>query len=150
MGGAANRFSKTVLPPRWPTNVFYSVTNPNQAVSAYNSVYGPTGTAPYWDHNLTYSEFLDKESDLALSHVLSGSAFPHYMHQNNLRQYSLNKSLASDWLGAVLKKYAWYSSLPLNTLRWDDLGPYMRDRTLALKAGVSATWNRACASGTGG
>ncbi len=136
------------LVPRWPTNVFYSVTNPNQAVSAYNSVYGPTGTAPYWDHNLTYSEFLDKESDLALSHVLSGSAFPHYMHQNNLRQYSLNKSLASDWLGAVLKKYARYSSLPLNTLRWDDLGPYMRDRTLALKAGVSATWNRAAASVT--
>lgn len=136
------------LVPRWPTNVFYHVTNPTQAVTAYNRVYGPTGTAPYWDHNLTYSEYLDKESDLALGHLLSGSAFPHYMHQNNLRQYSLNKSLASDWLGALLKKYGRYSTLPLNTWRWDDLGPYMRDRTLALKAGVSGTWNRATNSVT--
>ena len=131
------------LVPRWPTNVFYSVTNPAQAVAGYNSVYGPGGTASYWDHALTYSEFLDKETDLALSHLLSGGAFPHYMHQDNLRQYAAGRSLAFDWEDALLAKYAAYSTLPLKTLRWDDLGTYVKSRTSYMKSGLSGTWNRA-------
>ena len=130
------------LVPRWPTNVFYDVTDPTQATAAYNSVYGPGGTAPYWDHALSYSEFLDKETDIALSHLLSGGAYPHYMHQDNLRQYSSGHSLAYDWEAALLTKYSAYSTLPLKTLRWDDLGAYMKSRTSFVKSGLSGSWDR--------
>ncbi|GGQ99379.1 Agd3-related carbohydrate deacetylase [Deinococcus ruber] len=130
------------LVPRWPTNIFYDVTTPDESAAAYNSVYGPTGTFPFWDHNLSFSEILDKESDIGLSHWLSGTAFPHYMHQPNLRQYAPGHSLAYDWEAATLKKYASYSTLPLNTLRWDDLGAYVKDHTSYMKSGTTGSWNR--------
>lgn len=131
------------LVPRWPTNVFYDVTDPAQATAAYNSVYAPGGSFPFWDHALSYAEFLDKETDIALAHVLSGGAYPHYMHQDNARQYAPGRSLVYDWEAALLGKYSSYSNLPLRTLRWDDLGAYMKTRTSSLKSGLSGTWNRA-------
>ncbi|THF87046.1 hypothetical protein E7T09_07695 [Deinococcus sp. KSM4-11] len=130
------------LVPRWPTNVFYSVTTPAQMTAAYNSVYGPGGTLPFWDHNLSYTEIQDKESDIALSHLLSGGAFPHYMHQDNLRQYATGRSLAYDWESALLTKYMKYSTLPLKTLRWDAVGAYVKSRTTFMKSGLSGRWDR--------
>ncbi|WP_245556468.1 hypothetical protein [Deinococcus aquatilis] len=138
--------SSIFLIPRWPTNVFYHVTTPAQAVGAYNGVYGPTGSAPYWPADLTYTQYLDKETDLALDHVLSGSAYPHYMHQGNLRQYASGRSLASDWESALLAKYSKYSTLPLKTLRWDSLGAYIEARTSYMKSGMSGNWDRAAKS----
>lgn len=135
------------LVPRWPNGVAYHVTTPDEATAFYNSLYGPGGRFPYWDRNLTYAEFLDRESDQGLSHVLSGAAFPHFMHQPNLRQYAGGKSLSTDWVQATLAKYSTYSTLPLNTLRWDDLGAHVRRHTAELKARaagtLSGTWNRA-------
>ena len=135
-----------LLIPRWPVNVFYYATTPDEAVTSYNGVYAPGGTAPFWDHALNFSEYLNKESDLGLQHVLSGNAWPHYMHQTNLNQYASGKSLATDWVRAVLDKYSLYSTLPLNTLRWDDLGAYVSRHTLEVKAEtagkLSAVWDR--------
>ncbi|MGX9686283.1 Agd3-related carbohydrate deacetylase [Deinococcus wulumuqiensis] len=122
------------LVPRWPNGVAYHVTTPTEATAFFNSVYGPQGRFPYFPSNLTYTEFLDYESDVALNHVLDGGAFPHYMHQPNLREYSWGKSLASDWIRALLTKYSKYTTLPLSTLRWDDLGPYVERRTQEEKA----------------
>ena len=52
----------------------------------------------------TNAEILDKESDIALSHVLSGAAFPHYMHTDNLYQYAPGRSVASDWVTTLLSR----------------------------------------------
>ncbi len=134
------------LVPRWPTNVHYHVTTPDEAAASYNSIYAPGGIRPYWDHALSYAEIMDKDSDLTLNHILGGYAFPHYMHQPNLRQYAAGKSLASDWARAALDKYSQYSTLPLNTYKWDQLGDYMKSRTLEEKAKAAGTlrgvWNR--------
>ncbi|GAA5436644.1 hypothetical protein [Deinococcus aquaticus] len=134
------------LVPRWPNSVAYHVTTPDEATAFYNSLYGPGGLFPYWDRNLTYAEFLDRESDQALTHILNGTPFPHFMHQPNLRQYAGGKSLATDWVQAALVKYSTYSKLPLNTLRWDDLGAQVRRHTAEVKASaagtLSGTWNR--------
>ena len=138
--------SKIFLVPRWPNNVHYHVTNPDEAMASYNSIYAPGGTRPYWDHALSYSEFLDKESDLGLTHILDGGAFPHYMHQTNLHEYAPGTSLATDWVKATLSKYSLFSTLPVNTYRWDDLGNYLQRRTLEEKAKakgtLSAVWDR--------
>ncbi|WP_291430198.1 hypothetical protein [Deinococcus sp.] len=134
------------LVPRWPNSVAYHVTTPDAATAFYNSLYGPGGLFPYWDRNLSYEEFLDRESDQALTHILNGTPFPHYMHQPNLRQYESGKSLATDWVKAALAKYSTYSTLPLNTLRWDDLGAQLRRHTAEVKATAAGTlsglWNR--------
>lgn len=134
------------LIPRFPNNVHYHVTTPDEALRSYNSIYAPGGTRPYWDHALNYTEFLDKDSDATLSHILGGGAFPHYMHQTNLNEYANGRSLATDWIKAALTKYTKYSTLPLNTYKWDQLGDYMKSHTLEEKAkatgGVRANWNR--------
>ncbi|WP_407543217.1 hypothetical protein Q0M94_24705 (plasmid) [Deinococcus radiomollis] len=135
--------SSILLVPRWPTNMFYYATTPQEVTVSYNAVYAPGGTRPYWDHALTYAEILDKESDIALSHVLSGAAFPHYMHTANLYQYAPGRSVASDWVTTLLSKYSSYSTLPLNTLRWDDLGQFVSQRTSFIKGNVQAMMNRA-------
>ncbi|OLV18235.1 Agd3-related carbohydrate-binding protein [Deinococcus marmoris] len=138
--------SNIFLVPRWPTNMHYHVTTPDEALRSYNSIYAPGGTRPYWDHALNYAEFLDKDSDLTLNHILGGYAFPHYMHQPNLAQYAPGKSLISDWARAALTKYSQYSTLPLNTYKWDDLGTYMQRHTTEEKAKTAGTlrgvWDR--------
>lgn len=130
-----------LLVPRWPTNIFYYDTTPNEIATSYNAVYAPGGTMPYWDHALSYAEILDKESDLAVSHMLSGAAFPHYMHTDNFYQYAPGHSIAADWETAVLTKYSSYSTLPLNTLPWDSLGQYLGRRTSYMKGNVTALMN---------
>lgn len=134
--------SAILLIPRWPTNIFYYATTPEEITASYNRVYGPGGTRAYWDHALSYQEILDKESDLAVSHILSGAAFPHYMHTANLREYAPGRSVAFDWVQAVLSKYSRYSNLPLNTLTWDDLGVAVNRRTTFAKSNTRALWNR--------
>ncbi|OLV17881.1 Agd3-related carbohydrate deacetylase [Deinococcus marmoris] len=138
--------NKLFVMARWPINIYYYATNPAETLKGYNNVYAPGGTRPYWDHALNYSEFLDKESDLALTHMLGGGAFPHYMHQTNLNQYALGKSVASDWVQAALSKYSKYSTLPLNTYHWDDLGAYMQSHTTEEKAKAAGSlkgmWDR--------
>jgi hypothetical protein len=130
-----------LLIPRWPTNIFYYATTPDEITTSYNAVYGPGGTLAYWDHALSYAEILDKESDTAISHILSGAAFPHYMHTDNLYQYAPGKSIAADWENALLTKYSKLSTLPLNTLTWDALGQYVALRTGYMKNNVKAVLN---------
>ncbi|OLV17880.1 Agd3-related carbohydrate-binding protein [Deinococcus marmoris] len=135
-----------LLVPRWPNNVFYYSSTPDEAATSYNAVYGPGGVRPYWPSALNYTEYLDKESDIGLQHVLSGAAWPHYMHQPNLNQYAPGKSVATDWVRAVLDKYSKASTLPVNTLAWDDLGAYVDRHTREEKAKAAgqlgAVWDR--------
>ncbi|THF87394.1 hypothetical protein E7T09_09705 [Deinococcus sp. KSM4-11] len=139
--------SGVFLIPRWPNAMAYYVTDPTEETAYYNSMYAPGGKFPYYDHKLTYAEILDKDSDFTLNHILDGGAFPHYMHQTNLRQYAAGKSLATDWVRASLDKYSRYSTLPLTTLRWTDLGAYVERHSKEEKAKAAGTltgvWNRA-------
>ncbi|GHF38416.1 hypothetical protein HNQ07_001065 [Deinococcus metalli] len=139
--------SGVFLVPRYPNAMAYYVTDPTEETAYYNSMYAPGGKFPYYDHRLTYAEILDKDSDFTLNHILDGGAFPHYMHQTNLRQYAAGKSLATDWVRASLDKYGRYSTLPLTTLAWSNLGPYLERHTREEKAKAAGTlsgvWNRA-------
>jgi hypothetical protein len=134
---------RILLVPRWPTNVFAPVSTPEAAVQAYNLIYGPDGTNPFFSEDLTYAEYLDFETDIALSHVLSGSPFPHYFHVANLFEYAPNRSLLTDWADRLLEKYVGYGDLPLLSPLWDGIGDYLADRTSFASAGVSGVWDRA-------
>ncbi|GIG60131.1 hypothetical protein Lfu02_45030 [Longispora fulva] len=132
--------------PDWPTNIAYHVTNPAQETQFYNSYYGPQGKFPYWPVNQTYDQVITHESDIALQHVMTGSAYSHTMHQNNLAQYATNKNLAFDWLRAVAGKYSTYYNVPLRNPDWVALAGYVGDRTAhfaSLSAGNDAVWDRA-------
>ncbi|GGP78483.1 hypothetical protein GCM10010185_60320 [Saccharothrix coeruleofusca] len=137
--------SSIMVVPDWPTNIGYHTTAPAEETLFYNQMYGPQGRFPYHDHNLTYAELLDYESDVALQHVMSGSAYAHTLHQGNLRQYAANRSLTFDWLQAVVAKYAANYQVPLRNPDWPALSTYVKARTAhfaELAAKRDAVWDK--------
>jgi len=131
--------------PSWPTNIAFEATTPQEQVSWYNSMYGVHGTIHASNRDFSYGEFVDAEANLALSHVMSGSVYPHTLHQTNLHQYAPGKCLAFDWLDALLAKYSAYYRVPLLNPDWLTLASYVRDRTAhfkALSSGQDALWDR--------
>jgi hypothetical protein len=133
---------RILLVPRWPTNVFAPVTTPEAAVQAYNLIYGPGGTNPYFPADLSYAEYLGIETDIALAHVLSGSPYPHYFHVANMFEYEPGRSLLSDWAERLFEKYSAYRDLPLRSPLWDELGDYVDDRTSFAATGAFGVWDR--------
>ena len=134
---------RILLVPRYPTNVFYNVTNPDEVVSEYNYFYGPKGVAPHWDHDFNYDEYLDAEAAVSLYHVISFSPYPHFFHQANLHEYAPGKSLVTDWTQRLLTYYSFYYDLPLITLDWSNLGELVQNRTSFHYSGATGVWDRA-------
>ena len=131
--------------PDWPTNIAYHTTAPAEQTAFYNSFYGPNGRFPFWSRNLTYSEIVDYEAEIALSHVSTGSIYTHTFHIANLKDYGSGKTLATDWLDRVLAKYSGYYKVPLLSPDWTALSQYASARLAhfaALGAGVDAVYDR--------
>ncbi|WP_306750780.1 Agd3-related carbohydrate-binding protein [Saccharothrix yanglingensis] len=129
--------------PDWPTNIGYHVTAPAEQTYFYNNLLGGSGGFPSSD--LTYEEIVDHESDVALRHVMTGSAYAHTLHQGNLRQYSQLRSLAFDWLRAVVEKYSAAYRVPLRNPDWPALARYVDARTAHFTewgAGRDAVWDK--------
>ncbi len=130
------------LVPRWPTNVFAAVATPEAATQAYNLVYGPDGIDPYFDEDLDYATYLEVETTIALAHVLSGAAYPHYFHVANLYEYAPGRSLLRDYADALFERYGALVDLPLLSNDWDALGDFVSERTEHAGAGASGVWDR--------
>ena len=134
--------AQVLLVPRWPTNVFAPVADPESLTQAYNAVYGPGGILPYFAADLSFAEILDFESDIALHHLLSGAPYPHYFHVANLHAYASGASLLSDWMHAVLAKATAYLRVPILSLRWDELGDTVARRTDFRATDLVGVWDR--------
>lgn len=111
-------------------------------MDAYNRVYGPGGLSPFFDHDLSYDEYLGVEAEIALFHLISSSPYPHYQHVGNLREYALGRSLAYDWAERLLRTYSRYYDRPITTLGWDQLGKTVQERTAFRNAGVSGVLDK--------
>lgn len=131
-----------LLIPRWPTNVFYMVMTPEQVTSAYNAVYGPNGSAPYWDHDLSYDEFLDVETDIALYHILTYSPYPHFFHAANTHEYAPGRSVLYDYLDRLFERYSEFYRLNLKSPSWASLSNYIVQRTTFMASEVTGVWDR--------
>ena len=139
--------SEIVIVPDWPTAISYEATTPDEATAAYNAIYGVHGSSPTnLGRDLDYQSMIASEADLAFGHITSGSAYVHTLHQGNLHEYAPDRSLAFDWLEAVLTRYdSYFRVAPMNP-DWDTLAAYASDRTShfdGLEAGDDAVWNRA-------
>jgi hypothetical protein len=117
-----------MIVPDWPTNIAYHCTTAEEETSFYNSFYGPDGQFPYWPTNLTYSQVIDVEADVALSHVATGSIYAHTLHIANLRDYDAGKTLLTDWAGKVMEKYSAFYDVPLLNTAWPVLAAYAKSR----------------------
>lgn len=130
--------------PDWPTNIAYFATTADEETAFYNSVYGPTGTLPYWPANLTYPQVVSAEANIAFGHVANGSVYTHTFHIANLRDYGSGNTLASDWIRAVAATYTSYYTVPLVNTQWTALADYTATRDAhfaALSGGVDAVYH---------
>ena len=125
--------------PRHPNNLFYNVSTPDQWVAEYNCFYGPSAAKPFWDHNLSYNEILDKESTVLLGYMLKGDNDPWMFHQTNLRAYDGTHSLLGDLLDRTLAKYNALYKLPVVSPTMDQLGQVIANRMAYNTAGVTAS-----------
>lgn len=120
--------------PRYPTNLFYNVSMPQEWVAEYNCLY-----ASFWGRPLSYSDILDKESQTLLTYLLKGDLDPWMFHQPNLRAYDGVHSLLGDLLTLTMNKYKSYYTLPIINPPMQTLGS-ITDQFMKYKlAGATAT-----------
>lgn len=130
---------KILAIPRYPTNLFYNVSQPNEWVAEYNCLY-----RSFWGRNLTYSEILDKESDNLVRYLLNGDTNPWMFHETNLRKYNtgtLGTTLIGDLLDLTFTKYGKLVNLPLQSPTMDELGGRITDRIAYRDASVSVSYS---------
>ncbi|HVZ31603.1 MAG TPA: hypothetical protein VG963_04210, partial [Polyangiaceae bacterium] len=121
-----------ILLPRYPTAVFYNTTTPDELESEYNYLFHDRYVAAGQDpctvpaancQVLSYPEIITSEGEVTLRHILTYQPFPHYFHQVNLRVYDgAGHTLQFDWLESVLGEYERWMKLPLQNLRFHELG----------------------------
>ena len=123
--------------PRYPTNLYYNVSTPAEWVSEYNYFYAPGRPFATWDRALTYSEILDKESEMWLRYLLKFDLNSVMFHQANLRAYDNTNSLLGDLVKATLAKYNSMYKLPIRSPGQHDTGVLMAARMVYNVSGVS-------------
>ena len=132
--GFYNSLQPSILTvPRRATNLFFNVSRPAEWTSEYNCLY-----RGYWGKDLSYSEVLDKESDMMLSYLLNGDIDPLMFHQANLRAYDGTRTLLTDLIDATLAKYNRHYTLPIQSPTQEQIGQKMAERMQYNGAGVSA------------
>lgn len=147
-GSQTNR----LMLPRWPTDIFYNVTNPSQLEDEYNYLYNRkyagTGLNPCEIPGAvcsprSYPEILMVEADIALHHMLSFKKWPHFFHQANLAKYDESgNTLQFDWLNAVFTEYERLFKLPVKNFPYYRIGDHTAESLNAKSAVIHATWNR--------
>jgi hypothetical protein len=126
-----------LLEPRFPINIFYNTTTPVELTDEYNTIY-----RGYWGRDLSFQEIMDYESDVVISHILSGSVNPHFVHQSNLRNYGNGNCLLCVLMKNVASKYAKLKTLPVVNLSMADIARRLLARTAFDNAVASAIWNK--------
>ncbi len=142
-------FNMMIL-PRYPANLFYNVTTPENWVDEYNYVfhdrYIENGQDPCVIpgaicYSRTYSEILQAEAKTAFSHLLGYRPWPHFFHVSNLHEYSPGRFLMFDWLESMVSHYEQWMTLPIVDLPYYQIGELSKKRLRARAANVNAYWD---------
>ena len=128
--------------PRYPTNIFYAVSNPEQQTDLYNWIYCPgyPGVPACYD----YDEILESATGQSLATMLDFSVDATMFHMNNLDAYNnvydgTGHTVMGDFVEALYGKYNSYFSanVPVLSPRTQDIGQKMRDRMAFNGSGVT-------------
>ena len=136
-----------LLVPRYPISIHYHVTTPDEVTPSYNSIYAPGGAAPYWDHVPELRRIPGQGQRSGREHISEGGAWP----TTCTRPTWTSTPPARAWPATGSRP--WHSRntaatapCPLNTYNWDQLGDYVKSRTLEEKAKAAGTlgavWDR--------
>ncbi|MFI3185811.1 MAG: hypothetical protein QX198_07495 [Methylococcaceae bacterium] len=141
-----------LLLPRYPTSLFYNVTNPTQLVDEYNYMFHDRYTAIGQDPcsvagaictTRDYPAILAAETDTTLRHMLTFNKYPHFFHQSNVAKYNTaGNTLQFDWLNSVYTGYEKLFNLPVKNYPYYTIGDKTSDSLIAKSAKITAIWDR--------
>jgi hypothetical protein len=135
--------SRLYIVPRRPSNLFYSVSTPDQWVSIYNYMYAPGGAlcgiTTCFDQPQTYAQILDYESNYFLTLLLQGDNDPWMFHTPNVALYDGTHSVMTDVLNATFAKYDALVDVPIRNRSFGQTGTDEQARGLYNASGVHAT-----------
>jgi len=104
--------------PRTPTEMYYFCSTRDENLWMYNDQYHD-----YYGRDLTYDEFLKRESERTLLLMTQLRHEAHQFHQANLRYFKkgngIGESLLEDWTRSVVNLYNKYVDWPLISIKLD-------------------------------
>jgi hypothetical protein len=146
-----NKPTDRIMLPRWPTNVFVNVINPDQLTDEYNYIFHDRFVNAGQDpctipgaicNSRNYMQILAAEADNAVRHMLSFNKWPHFFHQTNAANYTNGNTLIFDWLDAVFTAYEQLFNLPVLNLPYWQIGDKTKNRLDAKTEVIQAKWDR--------
>ena len=124
--------------PRYPTNIFFNCSVPEEEVDLYNHLY-----AEEFGCALTYPQILQQDTNLALHYLLTYDANPLMFHQANLRFWQESDgswhSLYTDWVDTAISRFLELVQLPIVSLTLEENGILMEERKALAGCAPTAT-----------
>lgn len=120
-----NGKSGLLIIPRYPTQVYFNVSTPPELTAQYNVLYPQLGGKVGFEQ--IYSDEVKRVSRLLFLYDPSA----HMFHQANLRLFNYGEnqvSLLSLWMNQIAIEVRKYMTLPILSLKMDDLALMYKDR----------------------
>ena len=126
-----------LLVPRHANNIFYFVVTPQDEAEFYNIVYTDTVK--------TYEQIIDTITNQSLENLLDFNVNATMFHVNNLIAYNAptqTNTILSDFVESLYSKYnaLYNNTVPILSLRTQEIGQKMWERMAYDVSGVSAVW----------
>jgi hypothetical protein len=146
LGMASSIAPSVFLIPRRGNNLFDDVSTPQTGAygswpDEYNAKFGPNGTTPLYNQNLTYPQIIDAESQIVFqNNMLTYEPYPLGYHIDNSSAYDGTHSMFSDLMDAAIAKYKKFFNLPVVTLDMGEIGSLLMNRAQYNASGAIAVY----------
>ncbi len=131
----ANGYEGVLIVPRYPTEIYFNVSSPDELLSEYNSINGVAGGEGAVN---SIDTILERESKKVSNFLLRFQYDPYMFHQANMRAFPYRgniESLLSLWMKSVVYKVRNYTDLPILNVKFDDLADLYLQRMKFEKCG---------------
>lgn len=132
---ASNGMSGLLIIPRYPTHIYFNVSTPQELTSQYNVFYPQLGGKVDFDQ--IYADEIKRVTNL----IYYGEPAGHMFHQANLRLFAHENnqvSLLSLWMQKIVNQVRNYLTLPILSLKMDELALLYKERMELDDCGVQA------------
>jgi hypothetical protein len=123
-GGYNTRDPRLFEVPRYPTNMYFNVTTPEQWLALDQCIY-PSGA---YGHVEDYDGLVAREATTIIRYLLQGDNRPLMFHEANLRFYQSGRSVFTDVMDEVFAQYSALVTVPITSPTMDSSAALMRAR----------------------
>ncbi len=108
-----------LIMPRYATDIYYQTSIPEEITDLFNSIHGGM-----FKRDLYFDDIFTSENERNVTYLLNYQSAAYMFHQANMRVFNYGgnqDSLVSLWIKRTLKEFRNYSSLPILSVKMDDL-----------------------------